>query len=276
MTATHAWTPAEGSLADIFKKYPRPLNALVAGEIPAIIQRKAFNPDHCAGLVKRLYERGLAYDPRKTGDGRDRVYVGPGLVGHSADPEKFFAYAADTHELFKTLFNGYDDPVKTFYKILSRLAPDKRVVTAREPDGRRYGPAVFRIYYGDSGHGPHFDSVAKRQKLFNYEVSRFQHQFAGVMCFQNSEEEGESGEPFLYNCPWAPAVQKYITEGTFRQYVAEQGIPRIQIRLEPGDLYFFFSENIHEVPPVVGEKPRIVLAAFFGMSPDDEEIFVWS
>lgn len=149
-------------------------------------------------------------------------------------------------------------------------------MTAREPDGHLYGPAVFRVYYADRGHGPHFDSVAKRQKLFNYQVSRFKHQFAGVMCFQNSENKGENGEPFLYNCPWTPAVQEYITAGTFNQYVTEQGIPRAQIQLEPGDLYFFYSENIHEVPPVVGEKPRIVLAAFFGMSPDDEEIFVWS
>ncbi len=277
MTVPHAWPPAEGGLQEIIKKYPKPLNALVSGEVPAIVLRKAFNPAHCAGLVERLYERRLVYDPRQTGDSSKRpVYVGPALVRYNADPEKFFAYATDTHELFKTLFNGYDNPVKTFYQMLSCLAPNKRVRTAREPDGRRYGPAVFRIYYADIGHGPHFDSIAKRQKLFNYEVSRFQYQLAGVMCFQNSEKEGESGEPFLYNCPWTPAVQQYITKGTFSQYVAEQGISRIQIQLEPGDLYFFFSENIHEVPPVIGEKPRIVLAAFFGMSPNDDEIFVWS
>ena len=276
MTVPHEWTPAEGSPQEILKKYPKPLNALVSGEVPAIVLRQVFDPDHCAGLVERFYERGLAYEPHQDEDSKRPVYVGPAFVRYNADPEKFFGYAADTHELFKTLFNGYDDPVKTFYEMLSRLAPDKRVMTAREPDGRLYGPAVFRVYYADIGHGPHFDSVAKRQKLFNYEVSRFQHQLAGVMCFQNSEQEGESGEPFLYNCPWTPAVQEYITEGTFSQYVVEQGIPRIQIQLEPGDLYFFFSENIHEVPPVIGEKPRIVLAAFFGMSPDDEEIFVWS
>ena len=276
MTVPHEWTPAEGSLQEILKKYPKPLNALVSGEVPAIVLRQAFNPDHCVGLVERFYERGLAYEPHQDEDSKRPVYVGPAFVRYNADPEKFFGYAADTHELFKTLFNGYDDPVKTFYEMLSRLAPDKRVMTAREPDGRLYGPAVFRVYYADIGHGPHFDSVAKRQKLFNYEVSRFQHQLAGVMCFQNSEQEGESGEPFLYNCSWTPAVQEYITEGTFSQYVVEQGIPRMQIQLEPGDLYFFFSENIHEVPPVIGEKPRIVLAAFFGMSPDDEEIFVWS
>lgn len=279
MTVPHAWTPAEGSPQEILKKYPDPLNALVSGEVPAIALRQAFNPDHCAGLIKRLYERGLVYDPRPTEDNEASnrpVYVGPAFVRHSADPDQLFAYAADTHELFQTLFNGYDNPVKTFYEMLACLAPGKQVMTAREPDGRLYGPAVFRAYYADRGHGPHFDSVAKRQKLFHYQVSRFQHQLAGVMCFQNSEKEDESGEPFLYNCPWTPTVQEYITAGTFSQYVADQGIPRAQIQLEPGDLYFFFSENIHEVPPVIGEKPRIVLAAFFGMSPDDEEIFVWS
>ena len=276
MTAANAWAPAEGRLADILKKYPRPLEALVEGEIPGVVLREAFDPDHCVGLVQRLYERGLAYDPRASGDGGAPVYVGPHFAAHSADPEKFFADATDTHELFETLFDGYDDPVKTFYEMLSRLAPDKKVTTAREPDGRLYGPAVFRIYYGGAGHGPHFDSVAKRQKLFDFQVSRFRHQLAGVMCFQNSAEGGESGEPFLYNCPWTPVVQDYITEGTFGEYAAERGISRIQIQLEPGDLYFFFSENIHEVPPVTGDSPRIVLAAFFGMSPDDEEIFVWS
>ena len=46
--------------------------------------------------------------------------------------------------------------------------------------------------------------------------------------------------------------------------------------LEPGDLYFFFTENIHEVPAVVGDQPRAVLASFFAMSPDDDEIYVWS
>ena len=275
MTAATAWVPAEGSPARILDEYPRPFEALAAGEIPGVVLRRAFDPGHCTGLVARLYERGLAYDPGEAGNGGGPVYVGPHLSGLSGDPEMFFARAADTHELFGTLFDGFDNPVETFYDALSELAPDKRVMTAREPDGRLYGPAVFRTYHAGKGHGPHFDSVVKRQRLFDYEVSRFRHQFAGVMCFQNSEVAGESGEPFIYNCRWTSAVQEQISAGRFSEY-AEGEIARIQIQLEPGDLYFFFSENIHEVPPVTGERARIVLAAFFGMSPDDEEIFVWS
>ena len=58
--------------------------------------------------------------------------------------------------------------------------------------------------------------------------------------------------------------------------MCQEGIERVQVDLEPEDLYFFLSENIHEVPPVIGESPRVVLAIFFAMSLDDNEIYVWA
>ena len=97
-----------------------------------------------------------------------------------------------------------------------------------------------------------------------------------MLCVQNSDNEGESGKPFLYNCPWNVTVQEQLNRRKFRQYVAKEGIERVQVDLEPGDLYFFLSENIHEVPSVIGESPRVVLAIFFAMSLDDDEIYVWA
>ena len=70
------------------------------------------------------------------------------------------------------------------YDALSQLAPSKEVKTAREPDGRLYGPAIFRVYHRETGHGPHYDSVAKRTKAFEYQISRFKHQFAGCFVFR--------------------------------------------------------------------------------------------
>ena len=67
-----------------------------------------------------------------------------------------------------------------------------------------------------------------------------------------------------------------MAERRFPEHVAAHGIERAQVHLEPGDLYFFFSENIHEVPHVVGDRPRAVLAMFFATSDDAEEIFVWA
>ena len=251
--------------------------ALARGEVPAFVLRQYYNPAHCRALMRRFYERSLLYDPHEVGDGQARrVDIGTSFGHHRGDREKFHAHSAETLALFETLFDGYDDPVHTMYDALAQLAPGKEVKTAREPDGRLYGPAIFRVYHRETGHGPHYDSVAKRSRAFEYQISRFKHQFAGVLCFQNSTKEGGTGEPYLYNCPFRPALTEHLGRENFAAYVAREGIERVQVQLEPGDLYFFFSENIHEVPSVVGDQPRAVLAIFFAMSPDDDEIYVWS
>ena len=169
-----------------------------------------------------------------------------------------------------------DDPVRTMYDLLAALAPDKQVKTAYEPDDSIYGPAIFRIYHSETGHGPHFDSVRKRTRALDYQITRFEYQFAAVLCLQNARADEPGGEPFLYNCSWSPEVQEYLDNNTFDAYTAAHHIDRIQVQLEPGDLYFFFTENIHEVPLVQGEIQRGVLAIFFAMSADDDEIFVWA
>ena len=164
----------------------------------------------------------------------------------------------------------------TIYRTFQQLLPEKRVMTAREPDGRRYGPAIFRSYHDGQGQFPHYDSVAKRSRLFNYAVSRFDHQFAAVMCFQNSDKAAESGQAVLYNAQYSEEIGRHLAKGTFHSFADDREIERTRIELDPGDLYFFSSENIHEVPPVTGDKPRVVLAAFIALSDDDEEVFVWS
>jgi len=275
MTVSQNWQPFEGNVQQIRQRFPSPLMALVQGKVPALVLRGAYNPDHCRSLIDRFYQRGLLYDPRQT-DHLHRVDIGTSFGTHRADRQKFFAHAEQTQTLFSTLFQGYDDPVEMIYHTLAQLAMEKEVKTAREADGQLYGPAIFRTYYAGLGHGLHFDSVAKRTKAFDYQISRFQYQFAGVLCFQNSECDGKNGKTFLYDCSWNPDIQEQLNYQRFRQYASEESVDCIQINLEPGDLYFFFSENIHELPSITGNQPRIVLAIFFAMSLDDNEIYVWS
>ena len=277
MSQTVVWSPVEGTVDEILAQVPRPFDAMMASEIPAVIVRRAFPSDHCAALIERFYERGLLYDPRKVGDGSPRrVDIGTSLGHHGNDPDAFYEHSRQTHDLFSYLFDGYEDPVKTLYDALDRMLSDKRVMTARSVDGRLYGPSIFRTYHEGVGHYPHYDSVSKRSKRYNFTVSRFRHQFAGVLCFQNSEDRGDSGEGVLYRAPMSPAFQRPLEERRFREYAEEEGIARVQIHLEPGDLYFFYSETIHEVPFVAGSQPRVVLASFIGMSEDDPEVYLWS
>ena len=277
MTMGIGWNSVEASIDEILGKYPRPLEELTAGNVPAFIMRRAYNPDHAAALVKRFYDRGLLYDPRPTGNGR--VDIGTSMGGRCNNREDFLKHARQTNELFETLFEGYDDPVKFMYDALTALSVDKRAVTGYEPDGSRYGPAIFRTYYEDRGHGPHLD-ILERDRLegnprSNYAVGRFERQLSCVLCFQDAEVDEEQGQTFIYRHRWHPNMPKGWNK-TFREDAAAQGIERVRVQLHPGDFYVFCPEFVHEVPNISGETARIVLAAFLAISQDADEMFVWS
>jgi hypothetical protein len=270
------WLPVEADAETISARYPTPLMALADGTVPAFVLRGAHPAADCADLMARFDKR--RYFSRDTVGQEAQLSGGPyldlgtslGRVG--ANPDEFFAHADRTRALFPQLFDGLADPVQTIYRNLSLLASGKTVKTAEEADGRRYGPAIFRIYHGQEGHKAHIDSVRRRSKT-NYAVSRFTHQFAAVMCMQKGSVGGEAT---LYQAKGEGEVGEIVQRGEFPAYAEAHQVPRVQVELNVGDLYFFYTENIHEVPQVVRTQTRVVLAAFFAMSPEDEEIFVWS
>ena len=254
-----------------------PLLGLSNAQIPAVVIRGAYRPDHCQGLVRRFVDWGLIRDPEfDTEDHRTRVDIGTSLFKRGDDKEAFLHHAAATHELFEHLYSDFENPVDMVYRTLSELAAGKKVKVAQEPNGSRYGPAIFRVHYESHSYKPHFDHVTLREERTNYAVSRFEHQFAGILCFQNSTQMGLSAQTIIYRCLWTTDIQPHLDAGTFHEYAKEQSIGQCKIELSPGDLYFFNTRCIHEIPPIDGNDPRIVLAVFIGYSPDDKEIFVWS
>lgn len=278
MPAAPDWTPVETDLQTVRKQYPDPLRALAEAQVPAFVLRQAYNPAHCEGLIQRFIDQGLMRDPQDTSgkDTRSRIDIGTSLGNLGADQERFLQHAAGTHQLFSTLFAGFGDPVQTIYAALQGLAGNHQVMVAREPDGRQYGPAIFRVHYGGHTYRPHIDHVVLREQRFNYAVSRYTHQFAGVLCFQNAAHQGENTQAILHQCLWTPQIQPHIAAETFHQYAAENNIAHCRVDLEPGDLYFFNTRCIHEVPAIQGDLPRVVLAVFIGYSPEHQEVFVWS
>lgn len=272
------WLPIDASDSEQAHRIQAdPLRALSEARIPAIILRGAYPASACDGLVQRFIERDLMRDPNTPAPegARSRIDIGTSLGNRGSDPENFFSHAAGTEALFGDLFDDFPNPVSCMYDNLQALDPNKSVVTAHEPDGRRYGPAIFRVHYDGHAYKPHIDHVVLREKRVDYAVSRFSSQFAGVLCVQNAASLSTT-QARLHNCVWTEQVQPHIAAGTFHEYAEEQNIGHCQVELEPGDLYFFNTRLIHEVPAVVGDAPRIVLAAFIGYKPDDPEIFVWS
>ena len=278
MTNNSEWNPAEPDLATICNTYKDPIYTLSQAEIPAIIFRNAYSPEQCHGLIDRFTYMGLMRDENElnSADKRTRIDIGTSLGNRGSKKQHFLAHAEVTHHLFKFLFEGFDNPVDLIYDSLSAVSPGKDVKIAREPDGSLYGPAIFRVHYETHSYKPHIDSVKYREQRTDYAVYRFQHQFAGVLCVQNADENGKGTQAILHRCLWSEEIQPYIAEETFDQYAKENNIENCQVELEQGDLYFFNTQCIHEVPPVQGNRARIVLAVFIGYSPDDNEIYVWS
>ena len=278
MSTQNNWLPAEPNLETVCKTYSNPIYSLSQAEIPAIILRNAYSPEQCTGLINRFTNMGLMRDEAdiNSPDKRTRIDIGTSLGNRGADKAKFLAHAQATEHLFKFLFHGFDNPVNLIYESLDVLSPGKEVKVARELDGSRYGPAIFRVHYETHSYKPHIDHVKYREKRTDYQVYRFEHQFAGVLCVQNADENGKGTQALLHRCLWSDEVQPYIAEETFDRYAVENGIENYQVDLQQGDLYFFNTRCIHEVPPVQGNRARIVLAVFIGYSPEADEIFVWS
>ena len=278
MNAQTHWLPAEPDLETVCQTYSDPIYALSQAEMPAIILRNAYSPAQCHGLIRRFTNMGLMRDEADTNsaDKRTRIDIGTSLGNRGSDKTKFLAHAKATEHLFNFLFDGFDNPVDLIYNSLTALSPGKAVKVAREPDGARYGPAIFRVHYETHSYKPHIDHVKYREQRTDYAVYRFEHQFAGVLCVQNADENGEGTQAILHRCLWSEEIQPYIAEETFDQYASDNGIENYQVDLQQGDLYFFNTRCIHEVPPVQGTRARIVLAVFIGYSPDDNEIYVWS
>lgn len=278
MQPTQPWLPAEPDLASTLAAYPDPLRALAQAAMPAIVLRQAYNPAHCQPLLQRFIDWGLIRDPKAGAsmDKRTRIDIGTSLGNRGHEQEHFLRHAAATHELFQVLFTGVDDPVQTLYAALGQLAIGKRVMVAQESDGRQYGPAIFRIHYESHAYKPHIDHVTLREKRFTYAVSRFTHQFAGILCLQNASQSGHSAQTIIHRCLWTEDIQPHLAADTFPAYAAANQIESYKIALAPGDLYFFNTRCIHEIPALEGDDPRAVLAVFIGYSEDDDEIYVWS
>jgi hypothetical protein len=272
------WTPLQPDLQTILAADPNPLATLAHGDTPAIVLRQAYDPETGLDLIARFIERGLMDDPNspEAGRARKRIDIGTSLGNRGNDQDAFFSHADETRALFSNLFDGMPNPVDLVYDALSTLGAGKQVATAYEPDGRTYGPAIFRVHYEGHRYKPHIDHVTLREKRFNYDVTRFTHQFAGVLCMQNTAAIGQATQSVLHRCFWKPEIQPHIDNDTFYDYAAENDVHSFQVDLEPGDLYFFNTGLIHEVPALTGDDPRVVLAVFIGYSEDDNEIFVWA
>ena len=294
------WTPIEIDAREVAKAEAAGIDAVHAvatSEVPAAIVRGACSEEECRSLLERLFERKLFMGYEEHGKDLagtspiERFDIGASLGNFGGHSEEFFARSSETNALYADLFEASLNPVELLYGYLSRLSNGKQVNVAHEADGRLYGPAIFRCHMPRWGYPPHIDSVRNREHRTDYAVHRFEHQLGGVLLLQSPERENGYRDSVLYKCPWTQEVADMmeihylgldepeaamLNTRKFEDYVEKQSLPKYEMHLSPGDLYFFRADNPHRIPGFGGSRPRITLATFIGYSPDDPEIMVWS
>ena len=111
----------------------------------------------CRALIQCLFDRKLFFGFEEYGQGSDgeseieRFDLGTSLGNLANNPDEFFAHSKQTNELYEHLFDGLVNPVDVLYHWLGQFSGTKSVVTAREPDGNKYGPAIFRCHMPNWG-----------------------------------------------------------------------------------------------------------------------------
>ena len=90
-------------------------------------------------------------------------------------------------------------------------------------------------------------------------MTRFEQQFAEVLCLQNAlAQAGRVPQAILHRHLWMEEMGRHPAEDDFRKLAANPQIENHQVDLGGGD------------------QVRVVLAVFIGYSEDDDEVFVWS
>ena len=281
------------------------IHRLAAGDVPAIIVRRAYPEDACQKLLGRLFERQLFEGFEEFGRSNmesskiERFDLGTSLGNLFSQPQTFFEHSANTNMLYETLFDGLINPIQVLYDWLARMAADKSVKTACEPDGRKYGAAIFRCHMPNWGYPPHMDSVrnmgssitASINQSMQYPVYRFERQVCWVLLLQSPEAGSASCDSVMYRCEWGKEIEammetvdlglnekkaRMVNIKQFDSYVRSNNISTYEVRLSPGDLYFFRADCPHAIPKFLGKKPRITMATFNGYSLDQPDVFVWS
>ena len=302
---SESWNALSFQAEPVSSEFVNAIHGVSIGDIPAIIVRGAYTNENCRVLIQCLFDRKLFFGFEKYGRGSDgeseieRFDLGTSLGNLANNPDEFFAHSKQTNELYEHLFDGLVNPVDVLYHWLGQFSGTKSVVTAREPDGKKYGPAIFRCHMPNWGYPPHIDSVrntgstlhASADQRTQYAVHRFEHQLGGVLLLQAPEEGSSSCDSILYRCEWNNEFEdmmetvylgldepeaNMISADKFEHYVQANSISTYEVKLLPGDLYFFRAECPHVIPKFLGKRPRITMATFFGYTQNDPEIFVWS
>lgn len=236
---------------------PEVLQALRDGRIGVVVLKNALDPIALAALQRNI--ETLRPEARvKQYANSSLTTFGPYLAAHLADPSSYFAAAAETDRLFP-------DPaldLRADVRETLRMAFGLRTLdVAREPDGRRYAPAVVRLHADGVANPLHNDLIMRDAIGSGLVLAGLSCQFSCVVCVQ---ECSEGGRLHHYRKPWDPKDERFKVPGNLGYDEAVlSGADHLVFRPEIGDVYVMNPTLYHSIDRVSGIERR-TMGFFFG------------
>lgn len=241
------------------------LDHLISGKIPTVIIRGFYDKKSCQTAVERIKD----HNQTRFQDGELR-HIGPFLMAHTTDKEKYFKYSAECKTTLEEIFCGITNPVLQIYEAVGRMFPGHSVSPAREFQ-YEYSQAVIRIHEKGRSVPVHKDNVKYEGR--EYGVSGIDHQLSCVLHLQESES---GGDLVLYDRQWKRDDERFRNiDFGYSQNLTESSQSCRTPDLEAGDLVIINPIHYHEVTRITGDAPRITLGMFLGFYSQKRRIVAW-
>jgi len=249
---------------------PEALRALIRNECAVLVLRDLLSPaiveetrrrvgDHSRRALATRYVNGTL------------TTIGPYLAKHLAQPERYFADAHVTDEVFS---DAAQDPRLLTREGLRAFLGLRSCAVACETDGRRYADSVVRIHADGVRNPLHNDNIMRDAGSTGLVLRLLRYQLSCIVCIQECDE---GGELIHYRKTWHQDDEAYkIKDGLGYDRGVVHGAPSQVFKPRTGDVYIINPTNYHEIERVRG-RDRITLGFFIGFLGDAlSDAIVWS
>ena len=302
--ARNLWLPITGgSVEEIISAHADPLALLESGAVPALVVRRALAAPALTTVLSRL--QGQPWQRRTASYKTLGVDLGAylGRYPHPLDLLRAEVHSTCTkttdlqrhHANATAAFDlaakraGLYAPVEALHRTLRALLAARSA--AAEADFLP-APGVFRMHRPGNRFAPHADTIhaaewssacggkrPRRGVAPNFRpLRRLRHQLSALVSLQQPRSGGELR---IFSTNWEALMSTCNQRGVaYDVGIAFPHWPRAAAMLHPreynltvtpGDVFIFNSNRVHEVLPVVGQQPRLVLGSFVGYSHSPRE-----
>ena len=251
------WKPIEIDIKQISQN-KNSLKKIINGESPALIIKNFYELENFLTAINRVKNEKM------------NKKIGVSLLEYINKKQNYFEDAEKARGTIRKIFSEIEDPRKKVHKILKILS-GKNVEIAME-NGQKFACGVIRLHKTGEFAQIHRDHVGHEAK--NFVVGKVSSQLSSVLHL-NPAEKG--GELVIYKEKWKKEDEQFREiEFGYSRKVLKNNPVSVKIKPEQGDLVIINPIFYHEILPVIGEKTRITLGLFLGISKISNSVLTWS